>query len=326
MRTGSGCWTAMRITRPRSRPTWRRPVISPTAAGSSRSSSRTCSAGPASSLAEFGAALGLADEVIVMDIYAAREDPEPGVTGRLVADAVPAGRARYVPDAAQVPAVITEIAKPGDVVLTMGAGDVTKLGPVIVAAPAGPGERPVNSPGPGLTTPESGAAAAADRPAPSPARARSPWRTAFFGLAAVGLVAGIAWALLGVEAARRPVRRDHRDAPRARQPGAGRRGHRDRCADDPGRHRGRRQPGRSHHPGAVGAGQQVLAGPDRDHRPGADPGPGGRGAGLGVRRPGEVSPSSTPPVSWSRRSRSSPPECPPSGPRLRWPRCAAARP
>ena len=85
-------------------------------------------------LAEFGAALGRADEVIVMDIYAAREDPEPGVTGRLVADAVPAGRARYVPDAAQVPAVITEIAKPGDVVLTMGAGDVTKLGSVIVAA------------------------------------------------------------------------------------------------------------------------------------------------------------------------------------------------
>jgi UDP-N-acetylmuramate--alanine ligase len=83
---------------------------------------------------QFGAALGLADEVVVMDIYAAREDPEPGVTGRLVADAVPAGRARYVPDAAQVPAVITEIAKPGDVVLTMGAGDVTKLGPLIVAA------------------------------------------------------------------------------------------------------------------------------------------------------------------------------------------------
>ncbi len=83
---------------------------------------------------QFGAALGLADEAIVMDIYAAREDPEPGVTGRLVVDAAPAGRARYVPDAVQVPAVITEIAKPGDIVLTMGAGDVTKLGPVIVAA------------------------------------------------------------------------------------------------------------------------------------------------------------------------------------------------
>ena len=89
--------------------------------------------------AELGGALGLADEAIVLDIYAAREDPEPGVTGRLVANAVPAGRARYVPDAAQVPAVITEIAKPGDVVLTMGAGDVTKLGPVIVAALRGRG-------------------------------------------------------------------------------------------------------------------------------------------------------------------------------------------
>ena len=84
--------------------------------------------------AELGGALGLADEAIVLDIYAAREDPEAGVTGRLVANAVPAGRARYVPEAAQVPAVITEIAKPGDVVLTMGAGDVTKLGAVIVAA------------------------------------------------------------------------------------------------------------------------------------------------------------------------------------------------
>ena len=83
---------------------------------------------------DFGAALGLADEAVILDVYAAREDPEPGVTGRLVADAVPAGRARYVPDAAQVPAVMTEIAKPGDLVLTMGAGDVTRLGPVIVAA------------------------------------------------------------------------------------------------------------------------------------------------------------------------------------------------
>ena len=83
--------------------------------------------------ADFGAALGLADEAVVLDVYAAREDPEPGVTGRLVADAVPAGRPRYVPDAAQVPGVIAEIAKPGDLVLTMGAGDVTALGPVIVA-------------------------------------------------------------------------------------------------------------------------------------------------------------------------------------------------
>jgi UDP-N-acetylmuramate--alanine ligase len=84
--------------------------------------------------AELGAALGRADEAVILDIYAAREDPEPGVTGRLVADAVPGARARYVPEAAHVPQVIADIAKPGDVVLTMGAGDVTRLGPEIVAA------------------------------------------------------------------------------------------------------------------------------------------------------------------------------------------------
>jgi UDP-N-acetylmuramate--alanine ligase len=86
---------------------------------------------------EFGAALGLADEAVVLDVYAAREDPEPGVTGQLVADAVPGGQARFVPDRTRVAEVITEIAKPGDVVLTMGAGDVTKLGPQLLEAVRG---------------------------------------------------------------------------------------------------------------------------------------------------------------------------------------------
>ncbi len=84
--------------------------------------------------AEFGAALGLADEVVVLDIYAAREDPEPGVTGALVAGAVPGCRARFVPDRAEVVATIARTARPGDVVLTMGAGDVTMLGPGLVEA------------------------------------------------------------------------------------------------------------------------------------------------------------------------------------------------
>jgi UDP-N-acetylmuramate--alanine ligase len=83
--------------------------------------------------AEFGAALGLADLVFVLDVYAAREDPEPGVTGRLVADAVRGARTRYLPDAAEVPAAVAGLARPGDVVLTMGAGDVTKLGSLLVA-------------------------------------------------------------------------------------------------------------------------------------------------------------------------------------------------
>jgi UDP-N-acetylmuramate--alanine ligase len=83
---------------------------------------------------DFGAALGLADEAVVLDVYAAREDPEPGVTGRLVADAVPGGRALFLPDRTQVAPLIARIAEPGDVVLTMGAGDVTALGPQLVEA------------------------------------------------------------------------------------------------------------------------------------------------------------------------------------------------
>ncbi len=89
--------------------------------------------------AEFGAALALADEAVVLDVYAAREDPEPGVTGALVADAVPGGRGHFIPDRAKVPAMAASLAGPGDLVVTMGAGDITALGPVIVEmlTPAG---------------------------------------------------------------------------------------------------------------------------------------------------------------------------------------------
>jgi UDP-N-acetylmuramate--alanine ligase len=89
--------------------------------------------------AALGAALGLADEAFVLDVYAAREDPEPGVTGLLVAAAVPGGRARFIPDRAAVPPAVAALAQAGDLVLTMGAGDVTALGPQIVAALAVPG-------------------------------------------------------------------------------------------------------------------------------------------------------------------------------------------
>jgi UDP-N-acetylmuramate--alanine ligase len=56
------------------------------------------------------------------------------VTGQLVAGAVPGGRARFLPDRTQIAPVIARIAQPGDVVLTMGAGDVTVLGPQLVEA------------------------------------------------------------------------------------------------------------------------------------------------------------------------------------------------
>jgi UDP-N-acetylmuramate--alanine ligase len=82
---------------------------------------------------EFGAALGLADEVVVLDVYAAREDPEPGVTGKLIADAVPGGAAHYVAELDDVPKVVAALAEPGDLVLTMGAGDITQAGPLVLA-------------------------------------------------------------------------------------------------------------------------------------------------------------------------------------------------
>ncbi len=76
---------------------------------------------------EFGAALDLADEVVVLDVYGAREKPLPGVNGALVAQAV--GKpVHYQPDMSRVGRQAASLARPGDVVITMGAGDVTMLG------------------------------------------------------------------------------------------------------------------------------------------------------------------------------------------------------
>ncbi|QZY27958.1 UDP-N-acetylmuramate--L-alanine ligase [Nocardioides coralli] len=82
-----------------------------------------------------GEALGAADEVVVADVYLAREDPDPAVTGALVAEAVPlpADRVAFVPVLSDVPAALVERARPGDLVLTLGAGDVTELPPAVLA-------------------------------------------------------------------------------------------------------------------------------------------------------------------------------------------------
>jgi len=106
--------------------------------------------------AEFGAALGLADEAVVLDVYAAREDPEPGVTGRLVADAVPGGAARYVGEFTDVPKVVAALAAPGDLVLTMGAGDITRMGPLVLAEIADPAPNPSETSPPGTSPPGTG--------------------------------------------------------------------------------------------------------------------------------------------------------------------------
>ena len=91
--------------------------------------SRTRIFGPA-----MGEALGAADEVVVMDVYVAREDPEPGINGQLVASHVPLPpeRVMFEPSWSATPARLVERARPGDVVLTLGAGDVTLVGPEVL--------------------------------------------------------------------------------------------------------------------------------------------------------------------------------------------------
>ncbi|MFF7278600.1 UDP-N-acetylmuramate--L-alanine ligase [Streptomyces griseorubiginosus] len=83
---------------------------------------------------EMGEALALADASVVLDIYPAREDPLPGVTSELIIDAARTAGADVTPvhDKAEVPSAVAGMAKAGDLVLTMGAGDVTDLGPLIL--------------------------------------------------------------------------------------------------------------------------------------------------------------------------------------------------
>jgi len=88
----------------------------------------------------FGTALSAADVVVVTDVYAAREDPEPGVDGDLVLRNVHGPQeVLSVPDLADVPAVLVPDLRPGDLVLTLGAGDITTLGPRLLDALGGTG-------------------------------------------------------------------------------------------------------------------------------------------------------------------------------------------
>jgi len=87
---------------------------------------------------ELGAALSEADLSVVTDVYGAREDPVPGVSGKLVADGViaaaPRSRVAYLPRRGDIVPFVAVRARPGDLVLTIGAGDVTMLGEEIVRA------------------------------------------------------------------------------------------------------------------------------------------------------------------------------------------------
>jgi UDP-N-acetylmuramate--alanine ligase len=120
---------------------------------------------------EFGRALAAADLVVVTDVYAAREDPEPGVDGALVAGAARQARPDldcvYEPDRTALAARVASLVQPGDLVLTLGAGDITTLADELaplLGTPGGGGA--VDSPRPptrrSATLPPGGAQPPAD--------------------------------------------------------------------------------------------------------------------------------------------------------------------
>jgi UDP-N-acetylmuramate--alanine ligase len=80
---------------------------------------------------EFGRSFFNADVLILTDVYPAREQPIQGVTGELIANAAKEfghKQVHYVPDKRHIPAFLAEHAQPGDMIITMGAGDIWKFG------------------------------------------------------------------------------------------------------------------------------------------------------------------------------------------------------
>ena len=87
---------------------------------------------------EFAHAFDRADALMVMDVYSAGEDPIEGVSGQTIVDCVnalgDAGKAAYVPSKDETVEAVLDAVRPGDLLITMGAGDITSFGPRIVRA------------------------------------------------------------------------------------------------------------------------------------------------------------------------------------------------
>ena len=83
----------------------------------------------------FGQALALADAVVIADVYPARETQAdfPDITGDTVAQRVPGGIARFVAERLDAAHAVADLARPGDLLLTVGAGDVTELAGTVLA-------------------------------------------------------------------------------------------------------------------------------------------------------------------------------------------------
>lgn len=86
---------------------------------------------------EFAESLELADVVIVTDVYAAREKPMEGVTGKMIYDLIRKENVHYIPKKSEITQFLLPMVRPGDMVITLGAGDIRTIGEEMVAALAG---------------------------------------------------------------------------------------------------------------------------------------------------------------------------------------------
>ena len=86
----------------------------------------------------FGTAFDDADVLIVMDVFSAGEMAIPGVSGKTVVKSVKAHGSvddvTYLPNRKELVAHLVEICRPGDLLITQGAGDVTQIGPAFIAS------------------------------------------------------------------------------------------------------------------------------------------------------------------------------------------------
>jgi len=95
---------------------------------------------------DFAGAFDDADVVVLTDVYGAGEAPRPGITGKLVLDAVldarPATRAAYLPGRQELAPYLRRLLRPGDLCITLGAGDVTMLADELLRPVPPAGTRP----------------------------------------------------------------------------------------------------------------------------------------------------------------------------------------
>ena len=78
----------------------------------------------------FADVLETADRAIVLEVYAASEKPIEGVTSKIITSKMTKGE--YIPNFVEVTDSVVEMAEPGDVIITLGAGDVSSLAPINV--------------------------------------------------------------------------------------------------------------------------------------------------------------------------------------------------